>query len=75
MIKKMRYLPGFVDLIYFKIINIRNLSADINPKMVINGVPWGPPWPEFGMHLTTIPPKVFLSPKVFNFNSLTVGTT
>ena len=39
-----------------------------NTKMVINGVPGGPPWPEFSMHLTTISTKVFLSPKVFNFN-------
>ena len=37
---------------------------------VINGVPWGSPWPEFGMQLTTISPKVFLSPKVFNFNQI-----
>ena len=28
-------------------------------QIVINGVPGGPPWPEFGMHVTTIPPKMF----------------
>ena len=33
------------------------------PKTVINQVPGGPPWPEFGMHLPTIPPKVFVKPK------------
>ena len=26
--KKMRYLPGFVDLIYFKLFDIRELTAD-----------------------------------------------
>ena len=30
-----------------------------NTKMVITRIIWGPPWPEFGMHLTTISPKVF----------------
>ena len=39
-----------------------------NAKMVITRVIWGPPWPEFCMHLSTILSKVFLSPKVFNFN-------
>ena len=38
------------------------------PKMVINGVIWGPPWPEFCMHLSTISTNIFLSPKVFVFN-------
>ena len=30
--KKMRYLPGFVDLICFKFFNIGNGKTDINPK-------------------------------------------
>ena len=38
------------------------------PKMVINGVIWGPPWPEFCMHLSFILTKICLSPKVFVFN-------
>ena len=36
--------------------------------MVINGVIWDPPWPEFCMHLSYILTKIFLSPKVFVFN-------
>ena len=40
-----------------------------NTKIVINGVKWGPPWPEFCMHLSFISTKIFLSPKVFTFNS------
>ena len=36
--------------------------------MVLNGVPGGPPWPEFGMHLSTILSFFFLSPKDPNFN-------
>ena len=36
--------------------------------MVINGVVWGPPWPEFCMHLSFISTNIFLSPKVFVFN-------
>ena len=39
-----------------------------NIKIVINGVVWGPPWPEFGMCLSTILSMGLLSPKVFNFN-------
>ena len=39
-----------------------------NTKKVITHVIWGPPWPEFGMHLSTISTKVFLTPKVFVFN-------
>ena len=38
--------------------------------MVINGVIWGPPWPEFCMHLSTISTNILLSPKVFNFNEI-----
>ena len=50
--KKMRYLPGFVDLIHSKIFNIRRLRVDIkhknghkcnNNNNNINGVPGGPP--------------------------------
>ena len=37
-------------------------------KMVITRVIWGPPWPEFCMHLSFISSNIFLSPKVFNFN-------
>ena len=67
--KKMRYLPGFVDLICFKIFNIRNLRVDMtHTKIVITQVPGGPPWPEFGMRLSTIPPKVFSCPKEVKFN-------
>ena len=64
----MIYLSGFVDFIYLKFFNIGNGMTDINLKNGVNGVPRGPPWPEFGMHLTTISPKVFLSPKDPNFN-------
>ena len=42
--------------------------ATWDPKMVITQVPGGPPWAEFGMHVTTIPPKVFSYPKGANFN-------
>ena len=67
--KKMRYLPGFVDLICFKIFNIRNLRVDIkHTKIVRNGVPGGPHGSEFGMYLSTILSNIFLSPKVFNLN-------
>ena len=38
--------------------------------MVITRVPGGPPWPEFGMHLPTIPPKVFPCPKDPNLNQI-----
>ena len=38
--------------------------------MVITGVIWGPPWPEFGMCLSTILSMGFLSPKVFVFNKI-----
>ena len=39
-----------------------------NPKMIINRRPGHPTWPEFGMHLPTISPKVFPCPKGPNFN-------
>ena len=35
-------------------------------------IPGGPPWPEFGMHVTTILSKVFLHPKDPDFNKLRV---
>ena len=38
--------------------------------MVITRVIWGPPWPEFGMHLSTILSNIILSPKVFVFNKI-----
>ena len=38
--------------------------------MVINGVPGGPPWPEFGMYVTTILSNVFLNPKDPNLNQI-----
>ena len=38
--------------------------------MVMTVVPGGPPWPEFGMHLSTISTNIFLSPKVFVFNKI-----
>ena len=70
--KKMRYLPGFVDLIYFKFFNIGELTADTKTQkwsyMGSYGVIWGPPWPEFGMCLSTISTNICLSPKVFNLN-------
>ena len=47
---------------YFKIFNIRNLRADIKHKNGHKPAPRGPPWSEFGMHLPTIPPKVFSCP-------------
>ena len=64
----MRYLPGFVDLIYIKIFNIENLRVDIKHKNDHNSGPRGPPWPEFGMHLITIPTKNLSCPKGVNFN-------
>ena len=66
--KEMRYLPGFIDLIYLKFINIGELTADKNTKIVITRVIWGPPWPEFGMHLSTILSNIFLSQKDPDFN-------
>ena len=39
-----------------------------DPKIVINRVPGHPPWPEFGMYLPTISPKVFPRPKVPQIN-------
>ena len=44
------------------------LARTYNTKMVITRVPGGPPWPEFGMHLPTIPPNVFPYPKDPSFN-------
>ena len=38
--------------------------------MVITRVIWGPPWPEFGMYLSTILSNICLSPKVFVFNKI-----
>ena len=38
------------------------------PEIVIKRVPGHPPWPEFGMHLPTIPPKVFPCPKGLKFS-------
>ena len=66
--KKMGYLPGSIDSIYFNFFNNGNWRLDINPKMIINQVPGGPPWPDFGMHLPTILSKAFLHPKDPNFN-------
>ena len=66
--EKMRYLPGFVDLICIKNYNTGNLRVDIKHKMVINGVPGGPHGSEFGMYLITIYPNIFLYPKDPNFN-------
>ena len=39
-----------------------------NTNIIINGVIWGPPWPEFCMHLSFILTKICLSPKVFVFD-------
>ena len=38
--------------------------------IVINDVPGGPPWPEFGMHLTTTLTKIFSCPKGISFNQI-----
>jgi hypothetical protein len=38
------------------------------PKMAITRVPGGPHGSEFGMYLSFILTKIFLSPKVFVFN-------
>ena len=38
--------------------------------MVITRVIWGPPWPEFCMHLSFASTNIFLSPKVFVFNKI-----
>ena len=57
-----------VDVICFKIFNIRNLSVDIKYKNGHKWRPWGSPWSEFGMYLTNIPPKVFSCPKDPNLN-------
>ena len=46
------------------------LGSQKNPKMVITRVPGGPAWPEFGMHLPTIPSKIFPCPKDPNFNCI-----
>ena len=37
--KKMRCIPGFIDVIYFKLFNIGNVGADIKHK---NCYKWGP---------------------------------
>ena len=37
-------------------------------KPLLNEVPGVPPWPEFGTHVTTTPPRVVSSPKDPNFN-------
>ena len=41
--KKMRSLPGFVDLICFTIFNIGNLRVDIKHKNDHKWDPWGSP--------------------------------
>ena len=64
--KKMRYFPGFVDLMCFKIFNIGNLRVDLKDKNVHKRGPKG--WPEFGMYLTTISPNICLYPKDPNVN-------
>ena len=66
--KKMRYPPGFVDLIYLKFFNTGNGRIDRNPK---NGYKWGPRGfhgSKFSMYLTTILSKVALHPKDANLN-------
>ena len=45
----------------FSILGICGLTQI--PKMVINQVPWAPPWPYFGMYLLTIPLDAPASPK------------
>ena len=42
--KKMRYLPGFVDLICFNKFNIANLRVDIKHKNDHKWSPRGSPW-------------------------------
>ena len=44
MTKKTRYLPGIVDLICFKIFNIRNLSGAIKHKKLLYLVNIDPLW-------------------------------
>ena len=60
--KKDEIPPGICRPHIPQIIQYGELSADIKPK---NGHKWGPPGLYFGMHLSTISPKV-LTPKVFN---------
>ena len=41
--RKMRCLPGFVDLIYLKLLNVVNLRVDKKHKNGHNSSPWGSP--------------------------------
>ena len=53
-------------LIKFPIVGVWGLTK--NTKIVITRVPGGLPWPEFGMHLSTILSKICLHPKDPNFD-------
>ena len=56
-------LSSFMSAHKFLILNIRKMGANIRHKNSHNTGPRGPPWPEFGMYLSTISPKVFSYPK------------
>ena len=67
--KKDEIPPGICRPLIHQIIQYWGVDGDTkNTKMVITRVIWGPPWPEFGMYLTTILSNIFLSPKDPNFN-------
>ena len=64
---KQLYIPSYTPT-YIQILNIRKIRANINPENDHKWDPSGSPWPEFGMHLPTIPPKVFPCPKGLKIN-------
>ena len=61
------YLPGFVDLICFKIFNIKNLSADIKHKIGHNSGPRGSPMARIWHAPSYHTPKRFSMPKGHQF--------
>ena len=82
--QKMRYLPGFVDVICFKFFNIGNFSVDINPQNGHNsGQKWVPRHDSGGIRRENLmrnkmgyPPRFIeiIYFKLFNIGELTADT-
>ena len=49
------YRPHIVEIFQYWGVDGRHK----NTKIVINGIIWGPPWPEFCMHLSFISTNIF----------------
>ena len=70
----MKYLPGFVDLICFKIFSIRNLRADIKHKHGHNSGPRGSPMARIWHAPSYHTPEGFSKPKGPQFSLKVLNT-